>query len=52
MTNVMLLLVAIVTWTARNWGPIDPSVRAVPLGVWIFRTPQLDRKLDEWLGER
>lgn len=46
----MLLLVAIVTWKLKDFGPLNQFERAVPFRVWIFQTKSLDKKLDEWLG--
>ena len=52
MTEVLLMWLALMTWICRDWGPIDPSEKAVALTTWIFRTPSLDKKMSEWLGEK
>jgi len=49
--SMTLIGLAMVIWRMRSWGPIDPTEPAVTLRTWLFTTPKLDRRIDEWLGE-
>jgi hypothetical protein len=55
MTDVFLLWLALMLWQMRYWDEISYDEKAISFRekVWrvLFRTPKLDRRINEWLGD-